>query len=131
MGPSTGRKLREALSQIGFSEENRTFRHSDTQYILEFPAGPLAVGKAPVKEHHVIEYETGRLFLLSPTDCVKDRLAAYYHWDDRQCLEQAIMISENYSLDIDEIKLWSEREGKLMEFDAIQDKLTKSPNFKC
>ena len=31
------------------------------------------------------------LKLLSPTDCVKDRLAAYYHWNDRQSLEQAIL----------------------------------------
>ena len=30
------------------------------------------------------------LGLLSPTDCVKDRLAAFYHWKDQQSLEPAI-----------------------------------------
>ena len=30
----------------------------------------------------------GKLRLLSPTDRVKDRLAAFFHWNDRQSLEQ-------------------------------------------
>lgn len=61
--------------------------------------------------------------LLSPTDCVKDRLAAYYHWNDKQYLDQAIMISEDNQIDIDEIHRWSEQEGKLFEFNSIKEKL--------
>ena len=30
---------------------------------------------------------------MTPTDSVKDRLAAYYHWNDQQALEQAIMVA--------------------------------------
>ena len=122
-GSFTRKELAKALSEIGFSEENRYFKHPDTEYFIEFPAGPLAVGKAPVKEPDVMEYETGRLLLLSPSDCIKDRLAAYYHWKDKQCLEQAVMISESQPIDIDEIKMWSEQEGKLLEFNMIKDKL--------
>lgn len=121
-GSFTRKELAKALSEIGFSEENRYFKHPDTEYFIEFPAGPLAVGKAPVKEPDVMEYETGRLLLLSPSDCIKDRLAAYYHWNDKQCLEQAIMISESHKVNIDEIKKWSEKEGKLSEFNNIKDK---------
>ena len=36
------------------------------------------------------KYSTGTLRLLTATDCIKDRLAAYYHWRDEQGLEQAI-----------------------------------------
>ncbi|MDI6740798.1 MAG: hypothetical protein QME74_10605 [Candidatus Edwardsbacteria bacterium] len=43
---------------------------------------------------------TGRLHLLSPTDCVKDRLAAYFHWNDRQSLEQAGLVADNRKIDI-------------------------------
>ncbi|MRR33142.1 hypothetical protein EG829_00380 [bacterium] len=61
-------------------------------FFVEFPAGPLAIGDEPVREiaHH--EFPTGTLRLLSPTDCVKDRLPHYYPWKDRQCLDQAVIM---------------------------------------
>ena len=113
----------KALSKIGFYKENKYFKHADIQYFIEFPTGPLAIGREPVGEPNVLKFETGRLFLLSPTDSVKDRLAAYYHWNDKQCLNQAIMIAENNRIDIDEIQRWSEQEGKLIEFNSIKEKL--------
>jgi len=48
---------------------------------------------------------------MSPTDCVKDRLAAFYHWNDRQSLEQAILVSRRQSVDLKEIRRWSLKEG--------------------
>ena len=48
---------------------------------------------------------------MSPTDCVKDRLAAFYHWNDRQSLEQAILVSRRQAVDLKEIRRWSLKEG--------------------
>lgn len=79
---SKRKKIVSVLSKIGFMEENRYFIHPDTKYFIEFPAGPLAIGKEPVREPNIITFETGELRLLSPTDSVKDRLAAFYHWND-------------------------------------------------
>lgn len=31
--------------------------------------------------------------MLTATDSVKDRLASFYHWNDHQSLEQAILIN--------------------------------------
>jgi hypothetical protein len=47
-------------------------------------------GSQPIEGYNLIEFETGVLKLLTPTDSVKDRLAANYHWEDRQSLEQGI-----------------------------------------
>jgi len=55
-----------------------TFRHPDMQYTVEFPASPLAIGQELVKEISEIETEYGVLRLITPTDSVKDRLAAYF-----------------------------------------------------
>ena len=117
------------LSEIGFSEDNKYFKHPDTEYFLEFPTGPLAIGREPVKEPHIIEFETGRLLLLSPTDSIKDRLAAYYHWNDKQCLEQAMMIAEDNPIDMDEIQRWSEKEGMSFKFDSIKEKLVHRDKY--
>jgi len=54
--------------------------------------------------------------VISPTDCVKDRLSAFYHWGDRQCLAQAILVANSQTTDIEDIRQWSLGEGKLEEF---------------
>ncbi len=44
------RKLKKVLTEIGFQEEAKYFTHPQTQYLLEFPAGPLAVEMKRRKE---------------------------------------------------------------------------------
>jgi len=70
-----------------------------------------------VDEHKL---PTGILRIISPTDCVKDRLAGYYHWNDLQCLEQASLVAEAIKIDLEEIERWSKVEGKLGEFKRIR-----------
>jgi hypothetical protein len=77
----------------------------------------------PVKVVREIRLSTGILRVISPTDCVKDRLAAFYHWGDNQCLAQAKMVCENNSVDLMEVARWSKAEGKRVEFDGIRDLL--------
>jgi hypothetical protein len=115
--------LRESMNEIGFHEEGRYFKHPETTYFVEFPPGPLSIGDEPVKEIVEIEFPTGILRLISPTECVKDRLAAFYYWDDQQCLVQAILVSQVNEIDIDEIERWSEVGGMLEKFQQIKDKL--------
>ena len=110
------RPLRETMQEIGFHEEGRHFKHPDTQFFVEFPPGPLAVGAEPVKQINELKLSTGMLRIFSPTDCVKDRSDAYYHWDDRQCLEQAVLVATDNEVDLDEIERWSSQEGKLNQF---------------
>jgi hypothetical protein len=63
------------------------------------------------------------LKLLSPTDCVKDRLAAYYYWNDRQSLEQAILVCADNSIDMKEVERWSRNEGMTAQFDIFKRQL--------
>lgn len=111
--------LRTALADIGFVEENRYFVHPDTAWFLEFPTGPLAVGDAPVHTLNEVTTDTGVLVLLTPTDCIKDRLAAWFHWRDRQALQQAVWVAQRHAFDREDVRAWSAREGmaeKLTEF---------------
>ena len=109
-------KVNNAMEEIGFGEKNRYFTHPDTQHIIEFPSGPLSVGGEAVKHIKEIKYATGILRVISPTDCVKDRLAAYYFWKDQQSFNQALLVAQNNPVNISEIKKWSQAEGHLEEF---------------
>jgi hypothetical protein len=117
--------IREAMKEIGFTEEARYFTHPETDYLVEFPPGPLTVGEESVKQIHEIKYSTGILRVISPTDCVKDRLAAFYHWGDMQSLTQAIMVAQRNDIDMGEIDRWSAVEGKQDKFMMIKAKLMK------
>ena len=117
------RDIREAMTEIGFREEGRYFVHPGTQFFVEFPPGPLAIGAEPVGQVDEIKLSTGVLKIISPTDCVKDRLAAYYHWGDQQCLYQASLVARTNKIDLDEVQRWSEAEGKQGEFEKIRTKL--------
>jgi hypothetical protein len=116
-------KLRDAMLEVEFYEEGKYFRHPDSQFFVEFPPGPLAIGQEPVREIIERKFSTGTLKVISPTDCVKDRLAAYYHWADQQSLQQAVLVAKQHKVDINEIRRWSLVEGKLEDFETIRNKL--------
>jgi hypothetical protein len=111
------------MLEVEFYEEGKYFRHPDSQFFVEFPPGPLAIGQEPVREIIERKFSTGTLKVISPTDCVKDRLAAYYHWADQQSLQQAVLVAKQHKVDINEIRRWSLVEGKLEDFETIRNKL--------
>jgi hypothetical protein len=61
----------------------------------------------------------GYITLLTPTDSVKDRLAAYYHWNDPQALEQALMLAKAQKINLKEVKRWSEKEGHKEKYNVF------------
>ncbi len=109
-------KISVVMHEMGFSEEGRLFIFPGTDFVVEFPPGPLNVGLEPVKKIETVDLETGVLKIISATDCVKDRLAAFYHWNDKQCLYQARLVKKHVIVDLDEIERWSRNEGKFEEF---------------
>ena len=118
-------RIRDVMKSLGFHEQNRHFRHPDTDLLVEFPPGPLGVGEEPVKQIDELETEAGVLRIISPTDCVKDRLTWYYHDDDIECLRQAVLVAKHNAVDLKEIARWSGVEGKSDEFSHIRDQLQK------
>jgi hypothetical protein len=111
------------MERIGFHEKGRYFVNPEIQFLIEFPQGPLSVGEEPVKVIDEFELATGTLRIISATDCVKDRLCAYYFWNDQQGLAQAVLVGKSQKVDLKEIKRWSKVEGKEQEFEVFKNKL--------
>ena len=118
-------RIRDVMESLGFHEEKRYFRHPGADLLIEFPPGPLGVGEEPVKRIVELQTGTGILRIISPTDCVKDRLAWYYHDKDTECLRQAILVANHCAIDLKEIKRWSKVEGKSHEFEHIKGQLRR------
>lgn len=112
------------LAELGFQRESsRHFIRHDCPFFIEFVAPPAAVGKEPLKGEKKLKTKFGTIVLMTPTDSVKDRLAAYYHWNDQQALEQAIMVAESQKINFHEVKRWSEKEGHIGKYRQLIKRL--------
>lgn len=123
--------LTTAMRTIGFSRAHgRYYEHPDCDFIVEFPSAPVALGSEVVETWSRLPTPTGEIELLSPTQCVKDRLAAFYHWNDRQCLDQATMVARRHNVKMVDIARWSEAEGMSERFKEFRTAVTKAKRGK-
>jgi len=123
------RALDKALRELGFERHGDRYDHPETPFFVEFPPGPLSIGEdlaiRPV-ELHVAE-DGSAVLALSPTDSCRDRLAAFYHWDDRQALRVAVEIARKHEVDFHIIKVWSVGEGMSDKYDEFQREAQTGP----
>jgi len=117
------RKVDGVMAELGFRRQGRHWTHPDSPFWIEFPPGPVQVGDAIVSEFAQLRTRVGTLRLLAPTECVMDRLAGYYHWDDSQCLDQAVEVARRHSIDIRRIESWSGGERSLEKFRRFRERL--------
>lgn len=110
------KRIEKLMNEIGFFEKAKYFKHPESEFVIEFPPGPLSVGMEAVNKIEFIPLETGTLQIISATDCVKDRLAAFYFWGDKQCLQQAVWVSQAMPVDQKEIERWSTKEERVIEY---------------
>ncbi len=123
-GLASRAEIKRAMERLGFREVGRHYEHPEAKWFVEFPGGPPSVGTEPIAHIEEIQFATGTLRVISATDCVKDRLSAYYHWHDRQSLEQALLVAAERDIDVGEVRRWSGVEGMLDEFAKIEHELS-------
>ena len=130
-GPVPRGQVKAALAGIGFQEKDRYFVHSKSELFVEFPSGPLTVGDERVERVTIRNTDVGKLRLLSPTDCVKDRLSAYFYWNDREAFEQALLVARTQDIDIRDLRRWARDEGAAEKLKVFENELTtkNAPSF--
>lgn len=120
------KEISSVLSGLGFKRESsRHFVRRGCPFFIEFVSPPVSIGNEPIKDKKELKTRHGRIVLLTPTDSVKDRLAAFYHWNDPQALEQAIMVARAQKINLKEIKRWSEKEGHKEKFRVFVNRIKK------
>jgi hypothetical protein len=103
------------MSKMGFSKSGRHWIHPDCEHLyIEFIRPPVAIGDdyriTPVKRI----VDDMELSILSPEDCVRDRLSSYVYFKAAECLDQAVLVAKSQNVDIRKIYEWAQNEGKEM-----------------
>lgn len=117
-------KIKKVMESLGFEQnKSRLFIHPNSKYFVEFPGSAIMIGESAITQFAELKIGTATLKLLTPTDSVKDRLAAFFHWNDRQGLDQAVWICEAQSVDLAEVRKWAVGEGMVKKFDEFLKRL--------
>src|SRR5207253_8946898 len=124
-GPGTQRELDEAITSIGFPRKGTQYFHPLARYYVKFPPGPLGIGSDYRIQPVEVVSRGRRLRMLSSTDSCRDRLAGFYHWNDRQGLEVAVRIAARKRVDMEKIRAWSKRENALPRFHVFLEELER------
>ncbi len=111
LGTVTRAQLDRAMATRSFTRTGAEYRHPKVPFFVEFPPGPLAIGDDDLVEPVDIRVGNTRVSALSATDSCRDRLAAFYHWNDLQSLRVAAAIARRQRVDLDAIRRWSVKEG--------------------
>ncbi len=119
IGPSSA----QPLLDLGFVLNGQTYSHAETTFTVEFPTGPLAIGDEIITSWVTLRDGEFLLHILSPSDCVRDRLAWFLFNNDFSSLEQALAVATRHPIDLDMIKRWCDAEGELGKFEIFADRL--------
>jgi hypothetical protein len=122
-GGVTQDRLDTAMMTLEFARRRDRYVHPRVRFFVEFPRGPLAIGGdyriRPVRQ----ALGSSSALTLSPTDSCRDRLSAFYHWNDRRSLAVAVAIAVRHRVRLKLIRTWSEDEGAPRGFEEFQEAL--------
>jgi hypothetical protein len=117
------KKIKSVLQTLGFIQKQKYFQHPACRWFIEFVSPPIAIGNEPIHEFNKIRTRLGEIKLLKAVDSVKDRLASYYYWGDKQGLDQAINICMEQHINIKEVERWSQQENQIDKFNEFKRSL--------
>lgn len=118
--------IEEAMGEIGFKKKGRHYVHPECKHIfVEFPGGPpLGIGEDNSIIPDEVEVRGTIIKILSPTDCVKDRLASYIHFKAAEGLDQAVLVAKNQDINLASVKKWCKGERSEWAFEDFLKNLS-------
>lgn len=107
------KKIAPVVEKLGFIQEGKNFFHPNSDYFIEFPSGPLAFGNEYIDSSKTSLLKTtfGQVRIITPTQCIMDRLAWFAHGKDLQAKDQAIMVAKRQRIKWKELYEWAKNEG--------------------
>lgn len=120
-GHQSTAQLSKAMEGLGFCKKGRIYSNPSTDYVVEFPPAPLSVGDELISEHTRVAVGNKFIPILNVGDVVKDRLAAFIHWQDNSSLIQAVAIILKHECSPSKYQAFCEREGDTGHYRLLRD----------
>ncbi len=114
----------EIMKSIGFQKfSTRYFKHPKCDHLfVEFLHPPVMIGDdAKNIKLEKVEVEKYSIKILSPTDCIKDRLASFIYFKSRECLDQALLVARKQKFNMKDVESWSKQEGNPLAMKGFKE----------
>ena len=99
-------------------------RRCSFRCFVEFPGGPpLGIGEDNTIIPDEVVVNGTVIKLLSPTDCIKNRLASYIYFKAPEGLDQAVLVAKNQDVNLSSIKKWCKSENAEWAFQEFLEKI--------
>ncbi len=106
-------QLDQAMAEIGFKKKDMHYRNPKCmQFYIQSVSGPLGIGDDLQIKPQTITVEGQKLMLLTPTDCIRDRLSAFIYDQVRSLFDQAVLVAKHHPFEDKKIKKWLKDEGR-------------------
>ena len=111
----TSKQIENTMLELGFKKtESRYYKYHNNPNYIEFPTGPVSLGNDLTKKFAELKTHVGTLTLLTPTDCIKDRLCALVYHGGEECFNQAIAVAHLNIIDKKNLIDWARKENNEM-----------------
>jgi hypothetical protein len=120
------------MGSLGYRPRDNLFVHAVNPYTVDFPRGPIGIGSQLVTRWETIHRGTETLHIVTPTDCVCDRLAKYYFWNDLSALGAAKSVFQKVKsqVNLERVRAWSAAEGESQKFELFQSEISAHTKIK-
>lgn len=119
-------EVNRAMGALGFRpKEARTYASEACPFEVILGPSPLTVGDDVVGDARVVKVGKDSFRMLTPTDCVRQRLSMFYRWGDRQALAEAVQVARRQKIDLEHVRRWSEWEWASDRFQEFTEALEK------
>jgi hypothetical protein len=105
--------LDEAMARLGYLPTAAgMYAHPAIVFTVEFPRGPLAIGRDIVTDWSTQRRGDEVLYVTAVTDCIRDRFMHFWAWNDRSALEAALAVARRHRSVFDDslFRAWTARE---------------------
>lgn len=120
-------QIENELNRIGYNKikGQRQFHRDGSRVFVEFVSPPPGIGDDYNIKPDKLVVGDESFFILSPTDCVRDRLASFIHWKNRDALDQAALVALKQKISYSKVKKFCIDEGAEYAYTEFMD-LVKS-----
>jgi len=120
-------QLPKVLNEIGFErKDGRHYKHPQCKHLfIEFQNPPAGIGEDTQIKADERSVNGVNVKILSPTDCIRDRLASYIHFKTQDGLDQALLVAQRHPFNLSKVKRWCISEGASKEFSDFERELKR------
>lgn len=114
------KEIKKALAEIGFTADTRIFSRPDCPFTMDFSSPPVDIGDKNDPEIQEDSFKGETIRILTPTECIKDRLHKAFHWKDELALQAALEVANTQEFSMEKVEKFCNDNKIISKFEEFQ-----------